>query len=65
MGDFIVKKNKTEKTSVISVRIDNALLKKFDNLALKANISRNELIIMSMEYSLQNLKFIDDEDKND
>ncbi len=62
MGDFIVKKNKTEKTSVISVRIDNALLKKFDDLALKANISRNELIIMSMEYSLQNLKFIDNEE---
>lgn len=62
MGDFIIKKNKTEKTSVISVRIDNALLKKYDDLALKANISRNELIIKSLEYSLENLKFIDDEE---
>lgn len=61
MGDFIVKKNRTDKTSVISIRIENELLKKYDDLANKANISRNVLMTKALEYSLQNLKFIDDE----
>lgn len=61
MGEFIVKKNKTDKTSVISIRIENELLKKYDDLANKANISRNVLMTKALEYSLQNLKFIDEE----
>lgn len=61
MGEFIVKKNKTDKTSVISIRIENELLKKYDNLANKANISRNELISKALKYSLDNLKFIDED----
>lgn len=61
MGEFIVKKNKTDKTSVISIRIENELLKKYDDLANKANISRNILMTKALEYSLQNLKFIDEE----
>lgn len=60
MGEFIVKKNKTEQTTVISLRIDKDLLQKYDDIANKANISRNELISKALEYSLENLKLIDD-----
>lgn len=46
---------KQEKT-VISIRLDIELLKAVDNLAQKTDISRNEIIIQSIEFALKNFK---------
>lgn len=45
---------KQEKT-VISIRIDNDLLKEVDNCSINADISRNEFIVQCIEYALNNL----------
>jgi len=46
---------KTEKT-IISIRLNVDLLDKVDELAGKTDISRNELIVQGIEYSLKNFK---------
>lgn len=53
MKDF--KPLKNEK-SVISIRIDVTTLKTIDRLANKTDISRNEMIIQCIDYSLKNLE---------
>ena len=45
---------KSEKT-VISIRIDNNILKLIDEKSAKADISRNEFIIQCIEYALNNI----------
>lgn len=50
---------KQEKT-VISIRIDTGLLKKTDDISFKTGISRNELIVQSIEYALNNFAFSED-----
>ena len=45
---------KQEKT-VISIRLDVDMLKLVDNISLKTDISRNELIVQCIEYALKNL----------
>ena len=50
----IFKPTKLEKT-VISIRIDNDLLKKVDTLSLETDISRNEFIVQCIEFALNNL----------
>ena len=47
MKDF--KPIKQEKT-VISIRLDNELLKNIDNISAQTDISRNEFIIQCIEY---------------
>lgn len=44
-----------QEKSVISIRIDNDLLKKVDNLSLDADISRNEFIVQCIEYAINNM----------
>ena len=46
---------KNEKT-VISIRLDEDLLKKVDKLAISTDISRNELIVQCIQYALQNMQ---------
>lgn len=45
---------KQEKT-VISIRLDVELLKVIDELSMKADISRNEFIIQSVSYAIENM----------
>ena len=52
MNDF--KPTKQEK-SVISIRIDNELLKNIDEISAQSDISRNELIVQCIEYALKHL----------
>ena len=53
MEEFIpIKQEKT----VISIRLDIGLLKRIDDLAQKTEISRNEIIVQSIEYALDNSK---------
>lgn len=52
MTDF--KPVKQEK-SVISIRIDNDVLKSIDEQSVKVDISRNEFIVQCIEYAMKHL----------
>lgn len=52
MNDF--KPIKPEK-SVISIRIENKILKLIDEQSTKIDISRNEFIIQCIEYAIKHL----------
>ena len=67
-GDYSVKdkkdkfviKPKTNRSVTMTIRIDNEISDKLDELALMSNRSRNELINMSLRYAFENLEFIQD-----
>lgn len=46
---------KSEKT-VISIRLDANTLKEIDELSVKADISRNELIVQCIDFALKHLE---------
>ncbi|MBR1424149.1 CopG family transcriptional regulator [bacterium] len=46
---------KLEKT-VISIRLDVEMLAKIDELAQMTDISRNEIIVQSIDFALKNFK---------
>ncbi len=46
---------KPEKT-IISIRLDNEVLKDIDNISQKTDISRNELIVQCINFALKNFK---------
>jgi predicted transcriptional regulator len=54
--DFIV--TPKEKSVTITIRVDKAIADNLDELALKSDRSRNELINMALDYALKNVKFI-------
>lgn len=61
---FIIKPKKTRSVTM-TIRIDSEISDKLDELSLKSNRSRNELINMSLCYALENLEFVDEpEDSN-
>jgi len=60
MKDKFVIKPKTTRSVTMTIRIDNEINEKLDELALKSNRSRNELINMSLRYAFENLEFIQD-----
>ena len=48
---------KSDKEKVlVSVRLNVDILEKIDELSAKADISRNELIVQCIQYSLKNIK---------
>ena len=49
------KPHKLEK-ELISIRIEKNLLEKVDQLASKSNISRNEFIIQSLCFAIENIE---------
>ena len=59
MKDKFVIKPKTTRSVTMTIRIDNEINEKLDELALKSNRSRNELINMSLLYAFENLEFED------
>jgi len=59
MKDKFVVKPKTEHSVTMTIRIDSELNNKLEELALKSNRSRNELINMSLRYALENIEFIE------
>jgi len=44
---------KNQDKTVISIRINNSMIKQIDKLAAESNVSRNELIRQLLEFSLQ------------
>lgn len=61
MDDKFVVKPKNARSVTMTIRIDSELNDKLDELALKSNRSRNELINMSLRYAFRNLEFIEDD----
>ena len=54
MEKFIVKKN-GDSTETVTVRLDSILLSEYDDLAKQTNRSRNELMVMALQFALDNL----------
>lgn len=63
---FIVPRSKNypykEEYTTTSLRLPVALLHGYDELAAKSIYSRNKLMCMALEYAMQNLAFLSDED---
>lgn len=55
MEKFIIT-HKEDKTVTMTIRIDRALQEEYNELSLKTNRSRNELISMALRYALDNME---------
>lgn len=51
---------KEDKSVVMTLRLDRDLQKEFDQLSVKSERSRNELMCMALRYALNHLEFIPD-----
>lgn len=56
--EFIITK-KSDQSVTMTIRIDEALQKQYDEIATLSNRSRNEIINLALQYAIANLKFID------
>ena len=63
MKDKFVVKPKTERSVTMTIRIDSEINSKLEELAIKSNRSRNELINMSLRYAFDNIEFIEKNDE--
>lgn len=59
--------NITKKTEPVmfTIRVDKRIVDFYDDLSVKLNRSRNELIAMALEYSMDKFNIIDPNDKNE
>ena len=55
MEKFIITP-KEDKTVTMTIRIDRALQEEYNELSIKTNRSRNELISMALRYALDNME---------
>ena len=55
----IAKEKYTGKTSVVSIRIPNDMIKDLDKLSLQTGKSRNELLTIMLEFALDNIEITD------
>lgn len=64
-GDrFIVSKAKGEDGyMVVSARLPLRLVERLDDAALKSNRNRNQLIALALEYALERIEIIDDQNE--
>lgn len=54
---FVVKSKKSYgESSVVSARLPNEIIKELDSIATKTSRTRNEIIMMCIEYAIQNLE---------
>ena len=65
MKDKFVIRPRTTRSVTMTIRIDSETNDKLDELALKSNRSRNELINMSLRYAFENLEFIEEKKQPD
>lgn len=65
MKEKFIIKPKTTRSVTMTIRIDSELNDKLDELALKSNRSRNELINLSLRYAFDNLEFVEEKDEKD
>lgn len=57
----IKKKKYGGKTSVVSIRMPNMLIEKIDDVALKTDRTRNDIIIKFIDYALDNYEILENE----
>lgn len=55
MGKLVITK-KEDKCVTMTIRVDKTLQEEYNNLAVKTNRSRNELIGMAPRYALENME---------
>lgn len=55
-------KKYTGETSVVSLRMPNELISKLDDVCQKTGRTRNELIIRSLDFALNNLEIEEEKD---
>lgn len=55
-------KKYTGETSVVSLRMPNELISKLDDVCTKTGRTRNELIIKSLDFALENIEIEGKED---
>ena len=60
---LVPKKFKSNETTIVSARISMDLMKKIDSIAKKANMNRNEIIQILLNYAVDNTLVQDKEDK--
>ncbi len=65
MKEKFIIKPKTTRSVTMTIRIDSELSDKLDELALKSNRSRNELINLSLRYAFDNLEFVEERNEKD
>lgn len=53
---------KNNKSIIMTIRISHDLKEQYDELAIKSSRSRNEVLIMALQYALDNLEFIPDDE---
>ena len=56
---FIVRPKNDDDKVIMTIRIEKELQEKYDDLAGKSNLSRNELVCMALRYALENLEFLE------
>jgi len=61
MKENFVVKPKNTRSVTMTIRIDSDTSDKLDELSVKSNRSRNELINLSLQYAFKNLEFIEEE----
>lgn len=59
MSDKFVITPKEDKTVTMTIRIDRALQEQYNELSIKTNRSRNELIGMALRYALDHMELKD------
>lgn len=63
MKKFKLKKKKySTETSVVSLRMPNELIKRIDEICEKSGRTRNELIIKSIDFALDNIEIEGEDD---
>lgn len=55
-------KKYTGETSVVSLRMPNELISKLDDVCTKTGRTRNELIIKSLDFALENIEIEGEDD---
>lgn len=48
------------KSSVVSARLPNELIQRLDKVVLETDRTRNEVIVMAIEYALNHLEIVKD-----
>lgn len=60
MEKFVIE-SKEDKAITMTIRIDRVLQERYNELSVKTNRSRNELIGMALKYALDNMEIKDKE----
>lgn len=59
----ITQKKYTEETAIISMRMPKDMLRDIDAVASRTGRTRNEILMLSMEFALDNIEISDIENK--